>query len=230
MIFRVPENRNILTENRPKFRFGNRTEPKPKFTNRTEPKTENLQTDPPLKQTQIWRAKKDGALYSQKTSFANPTWIPWQYSLFGTLLFLSVFSRNPERKRKNASVLDFWSGGSGSGVTPSDREEYGLLSSSKIGVVKITCHEFTFIACDGEFLHHYYLQQQQLAAWLLLSKAFNWRKKRKFAHVSSDSCQVQITVTAMSPLQSPLCCFSQLSRMMALSSSPTCILLLTPRR
>ena len=48
MIFRVPENRNILTENRPKFRFGNRTEPKPKFTNRTEPKTENLQTDPPL--------------------------------------------------------------------------------------------------------------------------------------------------------------------------------------
>ena len=34
---------------------------------------------------------------------------------------------------------------------------------------------------------------------LLLSKAFNWRKKRKFAHVSSDSCQVQITVTAMSP-------------------------------
>ena len=54
MIFRVPENRNILTENRPKFRFGNRTEPKPKFTNRTEPKTENLQTDPPLINSLIW--------------------------------------------------------------------------------------------------------------------------------------------------------------------------------
>ena len=99
-----------------------------------------------------------------------------------------------EEAEKCFCVLDFCRG-----VTPSDREEYGLLSSSKIGVVKITCHEFTFIACDGEFLHHYYLQQQ-LAAWLLLSKAFNWRKKRKFAHVSSDSCQVQITVTAMSPL------------------------------
>ena len=74
------------------------------------------------------------------------------------------------------------------------------------------------------------LPTQSLQLLLLLSKAFNWRKKRKFAHVSSDSCQVQITVTAMSPLQSPLCCFSQLSRMMALSSSPTCILLLTPRR
>ena len=51
MIFRVLENRNILTENRPKFRFGKRPEPKPKFTNLTEPKTENLQTDPPLDDT-----------------------------------------------------------------------------------------------------------------------------------------------------------------------------------
>ena len=44
------------------------------------------------------------------------------------------------------------------------------------------------------------LPTQSLQLLLLLSKAFNWRKKRKFAHVSSDSCQVQITVTAMSPL------------------------------
>ena len=123
-----------------------------------------------------------------------------------------------EEAEKCFCVLDFCRG-----VTPSDREEYGLLSSSKIGVVKITCHEFTFIACDeGEFLH-YYLPSACSSSQLLLSKAFNWRKKRKFAHVRSDSCQVQITITAMSSF-SP-----------APGLPPTCILgrgtvLLTPRR
>ena len=37
------------------------------------------------KQTPIWQNEKKGALYGQKTSFSNPTWMPWQYSLFGTL-------------------------------------------------------------------------------------------------------------------------------------------------
>ena len=30
---------------------------------------------------------KKGALYGQETSFSNPTWMPWQYSRFGTLEF-----------------------------------------------------------------------------------------------------------------------------------------------
>ena len=34
---------------------------------------------------QFGKAKK-GALYGQKTSFSNPTWMPWQYSLFALLL------------------------------------------------------------------------------------------------------------------------------------------------
>ena len=147
-------------------------------------------------------------------------------------MFRSTHSK-PKRSGKLLELLLLLCWHFGVGVTPSDRE-YGLMSSSKIGLVKITCHESLHSSHDVQFLHkaavvllrccHHQQQQLYLAGYgSLLSKAFNWRKRRKFAHVRSDSCQVQITITAMSSF-SP-----------APGLPPTCILgrgtvLLTPRR
>ena len=47
-------------------------------------------------------------------------------------------------------------------VTQTDRE-YGLMSSSKIGLVKITCHESLHSSHDVEFLHSY--QQSYTSTW-----------------------------------------------------------------
>ena len=47
-------------------------------------------------------------------------------------------------------------------VTQTDRE-YGLMSSSKIGLVKITCHESLHSSHDVEFLHSY--QQSYTSSW-----------------------------------------------------------------
>ena len=126
-----------------------------------------------------------------------------------------------EEAEKCFCVLDFCRG-----VTPSDREEYGLLSSSKIGVVKITCHEFTFIACDeGEFLHYYLPRACSCCCCCCCQKrSIGGRRENLLMsapiHVRSRSLW----------LLCPRSASSSSSRMMALSSSPTCILLLTPRR
>ena len=101
----------------------------------------------------------------------------------------------PKRSGKLLELLLLLCWHFGVGVTPSDRE-YGLMSSSKIGLVKITCHESLHSSHDVQFLHKaavvllrccHHQQQLYLAGYgSLLSKAFNWRKREKIC-----SCQVR---------------------------------------
>ena len=67
-----------------------------------------------------------------------------------------------ERKQKNFIVGSTNCCWHFSRVTQTDRE-YGLMSSSKIGLVKITCHESLHSSHDVEFLHSY--QQSYTSTW-----------------------------------------------------------------
>ena len=116
----------------------------------------------------------------------------------------------PKRSGKLLELLLLLCWHFGVGVTPSDRE-YGLMSSSKIGLVKITCHEslhsshvcMAAAAVDPlcclhfQLLHNFRRQKAKVKLssldssgharvilgknenFRLLSKVFNWRKRRE---------------------------------------------------
>ena len=80
-------------------------------------------------------------------------------------------------------------------VTQTDRE-YGLMSSSKIGLVKITCHESLHSSHDVEFLHSY--QQSYTSTWdkLLRSQCvvfenIIWLQKYNWEYLYTEKQYIQ---------------------------------------
>ena len=106
--------------------------------------------------------------------------IYWVLKEFCTLLCRSGWL-GEERKQKNFIVGTTNCCWHFSRVTQTDRE-YGLMSSSKIGLVKITCHESLHSSHDVEFLHSY--QQSYTSTWdkLWSPQCIIWTNRNEVIH------------------------------------------------